>query len=140
MEIHKADYAYHKFRSLWDTCPLWNKSKMCIVWSVIHYIQNLCMLYSVRNTSTTIFDDNDTCITQIIGGYIKRDKIKPFRRHSSLLMSSRRAKWLKSSRYSPLTIFSIALLKLCPLQPMRRWYIVLACADLTEYRFNLSLI
>ena len=42
---------------------------------MIQYIQEPCGLSSIKDTPTTLFEDNATYITQITGG-IKRDTIK----------------------------------------------------------------
>ena len=44
--------------------------------SMIQYIQESCRLPSIKNNLTTLFEDNATCIAQIKGGYIKRDRTK----------------------------------------------------------------
>ena len=48
------------------------------VWlrSVIQHIQGKCGLSSIKGSPTVLYEDNDTCITQIRGGYIKGDKTK----------------------------------------------------------------
>ncbi|GAV70139.1 hypothetical protein CFOL_v3_13637 [Cephalotus follicularis] len=43
---------------------------------MIQHIQESCGLSSIRNNSTVIYEDNATCITQLIGGYIKGDRKK----------------------------------------------------------------
>ena len=52
-------------------------SRKCI-WlrSMIQHIRESCGLSSTKDTPTTLFDDNATCIAQITGGYIKGDMIK----------------------------------------------------------------
>ena len=43
---------------------------------MIQHIQESCGLPSIKDNPTTLFEDNATCIAQIKGGYIKRDRIK----------------------------------------------------------------
>ena len=52
-------------------------SRECI-WliSMIHHIQESCGLSSVKDKPTILFKDNDACIAQIKGGYIKGDRTK----------------------------------------------------------------
>ena len=52
-------------------------SRECI-WlrSMIHHIQELCGLSSVKDKPTILFEDNAACIAQIKGGYIKGDRTK----------------------------------------------------------------
>ena len=44
--------------------------------SMIHHIQESCGLSSVKDKPTILFEDNDACIAQIKGGYIKGDRTK----------------------------------------------------------------
>ena len=44
--------------------------------SMIQHIRESCGLSSTKDTLTTLFEDNTACIAQIIGGYIKGDRIK----------------------------------------------------------------
>ena len=44
--------------------------------SMIQYIQESFGLSSIKYKPTTLFEDNDVCIAQIKGGYIKGDKTK----------------------------------------------------------------
>ena len=52
-------------------------SREC-VWlrSVIQHIQEKCGLSSIKESLTTLYEDNAACITQIRGGYIKSGRIK----------------------------------------------------------------
>ena len=52
-------------------------SRECI-WlrSMIQHIKKSCGLPSIKDNSTTLFEDNVACIAQIKGGYIKRDRTK----------------------------------------------------------------
>ena len=52
-------------------------SRECI-WlrSMIQHIRESCGLSSIKGDSAILFEDNAACITQIIGGYIKRDRTK----------------------------------------------------------------
>ena len=52
-------------------------SRECI-WlrSMIQHIQESCGLPSIKDNSTTLFEDNVACIAQIKGGYIKGDRTK----------------------------------------------------------------
>jgi len=43
---------------------------------MIQHIQESYGLSSTKDTPTIFFEENVTCIEQITGGYIKRDKIK----------------------------------------------------------------
>jgi len=43
---------------------------------MIQHIRESCGLFSIKDTPTTLFEDDSTCIVQITGGYIKGDKIK----------------------------------------------------------------
>ena len=52
-------------------------SRECIwIRSMIHHIQESCGLSSVKDKPTILFEDNDACIAQIKGGYIKGDRTK----------------------------------------------------------------
>ena len=66
-------------------------SREC-VWlrSMIQHIQETCGLPSIRGNATVLHEDNDVCISQIKGGFIKGDKIKHMSLNSSILMSSKR--------------------------------------------------
>jgi hypothetical protein len=44
--------------------------------SMTQHIRRTCGLSSSRQTSTILYKDNITCITQLKGGYIKEDKTK----------------------------------------------------------------
>ena len=52
-------------------------SRECI-WlrSMIQHIQKSCRLLSIKDSPTTLFEDNAICIAQIKGGYIKGDRTK----------------------------------------------------------------
>ncbi|RVW79791.1 Retrovirus-related Pol polyprotein from transposon TNT 1-94 [Vitis vinifera] len=52
-------------------------SRECI-WlrSMIQHIRESCGLSSIKGDLTILFEDNVACITQITGGYIKRDRTK----------------------------------------------------------------
>ena len=52
-------------------------SKEC-VWlrSMIQHIRESCGLSSIKNNPTVLYEDNDACIAQIKGGYIKGDQPK----------------------------------------------------------------
>ena len=43
---------------------------------MIQHIQESCGLPSIKHSSTTLFEDNVACITQIKGSYIKGDRTK----------------------------------------------------------------
>ena len=43
---------------------------------MIQHIQESCRLPSIKDKSTTLFEDNAACIAQIKGGYIKGDRTK----------------------------------------------------------------
>ena len=43
---------------------------------MIQHFQESCGLPSIKDSPTTLFEDNVACITQIKGGYIKGDKTK----------------------------------------------------------------
>ena len=43
---------------------------------MIQYIRESCGLFSIKGDVTILFENNDVCIAQIIGGYIKEDKTK----------------------------------------------------------------
>ena len=52
-------------------------SRECI-WlrSMIQHIRESCGLSSIKGDSIILFEDNDACIAQITGGYIKEDRTK----------------------------------------------------------------
>jgi len=52
-------------------------SRECI-WlrSMIQYIRELCGLSSMKDAPRILFEDNVSCIAQIIKGHIKSDRIK----------------------------------------------------------------
>ena len=52
-------------------------SRECI-WlrSMIQHIQESCGLPFIKDNQTTLFEDHAACITQMKGGYIKRDRTK----------------------------------------------------------------
>ena len=43
---------------------------------MIQHIRESCGLSSTKGDPTILFEDNATCITQITGGYIKRNRTK----------------------------------------------------------------
>ena len=43
---------------------------------MIQHIQETCGLPSIRSNATVLHEDNDACIAQIKGGFIKGDKTK----------------------------------------------------------------
>ena len=43
---------------------------------MIQHIRESCGLFSIKDDSTILFEDNVVCISQITGGYIKRDRNK----------------------------------------------------------------
>ena len=43
---------------------------------MIQYIRESCGLFSIKGDVTILFENNDVCIAQIIGGYIKEDRTK----------------------------------------------------------------
>jgi hypothetical protein len=60
-----------------ELIALYNAGWEC-VWlrSMIQHIQEECVLESVRENPTVIYEDNTTCIAQIKEGYIKGDRTK----------------------------------------------------------------
>ena len=52
-------------------------SREC-VWlrAMIQHIRESCGLSSIKNNPTVLYEDNDACIAQIKGGYIKGDRTK----------------------------------------------------------------
>ena len=43
---------------------------------MIQHIQESCGLPSIKESSTTLFEDNDACIAHIKGSYIKGDRTR----------------------------------------------------------------
>ena len=43
---------------------------------MIQYIQESCGLPSIKDSPTTLFEDNAACLAQITGGYIEGDRPK----------------------------------------------------------------
>ena len=43
---------------------------------MIQHIRESCGLFSIKDDSTILFEDNVVCISQITGGYIKEDRTK----------------------------------------------------------------
>ena len=43
---------------------------------MIQHIRESCGLFSIKGDPTVLFEDNVACVAQIIGGYIKGNRIK----------------------------------------------------------------
>ena len=58
-----------------EIISFYEAEKEC-VWlrSVISHIQNICQITPINNSPTIIYEDNNACVAQVRGGYIKGDK------------------------------------------------------------------
>ena len=74
--------------------------------SVIQHIQESCRLPSIKDNPTTLFEDNVTCIAQVKGGYIKRDRTKHIspKLRSFIHMNSKRVVKLMFNKYAQVII------------------------------------
>lgn len=79
MAFHKANISGYILQGSnhSEILALYEASHEC-VWliSIIHHIRSTCYLSLVKNTPTTIYEDNDAGIAQIKAGYIKGDRTK----------------------------------------------------------------
>uniref|UniRef100_A0A5B7AVP6 Copia protein n=1 Tax=Davidia involucrata TaxID=16924 RepID=A0A5B7AVP6_DAVIN len=60
-----------------EILALYEASRECI-WlrSMVQHIRESCGLSSIKDSPTTLYEDNAACIAQIKGGYIKGDRTK----------------------------------------------------------------
>ena len=66
---------------------------------MIQHIQETCGLPSIRGNATVLHEDNDVCIAQIKGGFIKGDGTTHISLSSSILMSFKRKVRLMFNRF-----------------------------------------
>jgi len=55
--------------------------------SIIHHLKEKYGLSTIEDSHIILFEDNDACLTQLKGGYIKREKIKDISLKFFILMS-----------------------------------------------------
>jgi len=90
----------------------------------IQHIRESCGLSSTKNTPTTLFEDNATCIAQEVT--LKETGSNTYHRSSSTHMSSIREVMSIFSKYGQ--IWQIYSQKYCWHRHSRNWYIKLECA------------
>ena len=66
---------------------------------MIQHIQETCGLPSIKGNATVLHEDNDACIAQIKGWFIKCDKTKHISLNSSILVSSKRKMRLMFNKF-----------------------------------------
>ena len=85
-------------------------SRECIrLRSMIQYIQKICVLSSIKNNLTILYEDNTACIAQIKYDFIKVIGLSIFHQNSFIHMSFKRMVIEIFNKYAQVTILQIYL-------------------------------
>jgi len=109
-----------------EILALYEVGRECVwLWSMIQHIRATCVLSSIKDFLTLLYENNAACITQVKNSYIKGIESSIFHQKISARMSFRRLVTSKFNKFSPITILQICSLKHCQLQHLERLPITL---------------